>query len=419
MKIKRLDISNFRCIHEMSIDFHPQMNIFVGVNGSGKSSILDCMAVLLSRFAGRIRSSKGTGRFYSIRDISIGKSYTQNKLNISLKFDSNNETLEWQVTKARISGRAQKITNLEQIKNFSKTFRSKLADEEMNVPLAVYYSVNRAVLDIPLRIRKKHDFEQLSAYDQALSGGRNDFRLFFEWFRNREDLENEKRVGESAHRDRQLEAVRRAVENFLPGYTDLRVQRSPLRMTVRKGEQELTVNQLSDGEKCLLAIVGDLARRLAIANPQLAEPLEGEGVILIDEIDLHLHPSWQRLVVPLLESTFPKCQFVLTTHSAQILSHIRDTESVFLLKFEDGGIRVAHPESVFGLDSNRILEDLMGVAERPTEIKNEIEKLFDTMDQRKLNDARYQLDNLKKIIPADPQLVKAEVLIRRMEIIGK
>ena len=190
-------------------------------------------------------------------------------------------------------------------------------------------------------------------------------------------------------------------------------------MTVQKGAEEMTVNQLSDGEKCLLAMIGDLARRLAIANPSLSNPLHGKGVVMIDEVDLHLHPSWQRMIVPLLESTFPNCQFVLTTHSAQILSHVREPESIFLLKFTDEGIQARHPESVYGLDSNRILEDLMEVPERPGEIKILIEKLFDTIDRKDLKNARNQLNGLKQSIGTDPQLTKAEVLIRRTEIIGK
>lgn len=420
MRVNMLDIRNFRCVHELELNFHKQMNILIGVNGAGKSSILDCLAILLSRLVGRIRSTKGTGRFFTASDITIDENATINLIKISLDIKDQEESLEWMVTKYRHKEKKQKISNLEHVKKTAEAIRHELGkDMEMSIPLAVYYSVNRAVIDIPLRIRKKHEFEQISAYDQVSSGGRNDFRIFFEWFRNREDLENEKRVRQADYRDRQLGAVRCAVEKFLPGFTDLRVQRSPLRMTVQIGDQELNVNQLSDGEKCLLAMIGDLARRLAIANPSVNNPLHGKGVVMIDEVDLHLHPSWQRIVVPLLESTFPNCQLILTTHSAQVLSHVRDPESIFLLKFTDGGIQAKHPESVYGLDSNRILEDLMDVPERPGEIKILIENLFDTIDKKDLEKARNQLDNLKQKIGTDPQLTKAEVLIRRMEIIGK
>jgi len=218
-----------------------------------------------------------------------------------------------------------------------------------NLPLAIYYPVNRSVLDVPLRIRKRHDFDQLAAYDQALTGKRNDFRVFFEWFRNREDIENEIRLEHQTYRDRQLEAVRQAIKKLLPYFSELRVRRQPLRMTVRKGDKELIINQLSDGEKCLIAMVGDLARRLAIANPSLDYPLQGSGVVLIDEIDLHLHPSWQRMIVPALIRTFPNCQFILTTHSPQIIGHVRP-DSIFKLKRINDKIEVSHPEASYGLD---------------------------------------------------------------------
>ena len=420
MRINRLDISNFRCIYELELNFHERMNILIGVNGSGKSSILDCLAILLSRLVGRIRSTKGTGRFFTAGDITINENATLNSIEISLDIRDKEESLEWLITKYRYKEKKQTISNLDQVKNIAETIRYELEEnKDISIPLIVYYSVNRAVIDIPLRIRKKHNFEQLSAYDQAVSGGRNDSRIFFEWFRNREDLENEKRVRQTDYRDRQLGSVRCAVEKFLPGFSDLRVQRSPLRMTAQKGDQELNVNQLSDGEKCLLAMIGDLARRLAIANPSVSNPLNGKGIVMIDEVDLHLHPSWQRLIIPLFESTFPNCQFILTTHSAQVLSHVHEPESIFLLKFADDGIQARHPESVYGLDSNRILEDLMNVPERPGEIKILIENLFDMIDRKELKKARNQLDNLKQKIGTDPQITKAEVLIRRMEIIGK
>jgi predicted ATP-binding protein involved in virulence len=135
-------------------------------------------------------------------------------------------------------------------------------------------------------------------------------------------------------------------------------------MTVKKQGQELIVNQLSDGEKCSLAMVGDLARRLAITNPGLRNPLEGSAVVLIDEIELHLHPKWQREIIPALTRTFPNCQFIITTHSPQVISQVKP-DGIYILEATPEGIVAKQPESSFGRDSNRILEDLMDVSERP------------------------------------------------------
>jgi predicted ATP-binding protein involved in virulence len=296
------------------------------------------------------------------------------------------------------------------------------------LPLAVYYPTNRAVLDIPLKIRTKHSFEPITAYDEVLTGGQIDFRRFFEWFREREDLENEIRLLRlydsdlrlsyfDQDRDRELEAVRYAIANLLDGFSNLRVRRSPLRMTVNKQGEELIVNQLSDGEKCLLALAGDLARRLAIANPDRNyNPLQGSGVVLIDEIELHLHPKWQRAIIPNLKKTFPNCQFIITTHSPQVIS---DLKWVHLLRSTSEGIAIERVPS-FGKDSNRILETLMGTPERPQEIKEDLRELFRLIDKGELGKARqFRQELAHRMGEEDPEFVRADWLIQRKEILTK
>ncbi len=294
------------------------------------------------------------------------------------------------------------------------------------MPLFAYYPVNRAVLDIPLRIREKHRFDLLSAYDDSLTGGAN-FRTFFEWFREREDLENENRKyagdllppDDFEFPDRQLEAVRHALSRFMPEFKNLTVRRNPLRMEVEKNGELLTVNQLSDGEKCLMAMVGDLARRMALANPLGAKPLEGTGVVLIDEIDLHLHPKWQRMVVPRLREVFPNCQFLISTHSPHVLTHVAP-ENLFLLSMIDGQLRAEHPAESYGKTVERVLEDLMGLeTTRPDHVSSELKALFDQIDRGELDQARGNIGRLQAEIGDDPELVKASVLIKRKELIGR
>ena len=196
-----------------------------------------------------------------------------------------------------------------------------------------------------------------------------------------------KRRDNPDYKNQQLEAVREAIYSLIPAFSNLRVRRSPLRMTVTKDGEELIINQLSDGEKCLLAMVGDLARRLAIANPSLPDPLQGSGVVLIDEIELHLHPKWQREIIPALTRTFPNCQFIVTTHSPQVISHVKP-EGIYILEKTDAGVIAKRPESSYGRDSNRILEDLMDVPARPQEIKDSLHELFRLIDEGNLDDAR-------------------------------
>lgn len=468
MKVKRLKMNSFRGIGDLTLDFDDRNStVLIGVNGVGKSRILDCLAILLSQFTGRIQDSLTSMRSLSEQDITNGEQQTQIEITISLH---EGQDLSWSLNEVRAqepSSQSAAARRLEEIKSLlemkqqplqnqpgNKSLKRALEDllddfnqretddvsqdslqdlqkavDEINtelaknhnasIPLAVSYPVNRAVLDMPLEISEDFLFTQRNAYDQALTGGRIDFKGFFEWFRNREDLENELRRDHPDYRDKQLEAVRGAVSALQPDFSDLRVERSPLRMTVKKQGQELIVNQLSDGEKCLLALVGDLARRLAIANPGLEETLQGKGVILLDEIELHLHPKWQRQIIPALTKTFPNCQFIITTHSPQVLSHVKP-DSIYLLAATSDGIVAEQPENSFGRDSNQILEDLMGVSERPQEIKENLRDLFRLIDQGHLASAKKLRQNLADEIGEDePEFVRADVLIRRKEILNR
>ena len=170
----------------------------------------------------------------------------------------------------------------------------------------------------------------------------------------------------------------------------------------------LEIDQLSDGEKCLLAMAGDLGRRLALANPQLGDPLSAEAVVLIDEIELHLHPGWQRMVVERLRQTFPHCQFILTTHSPQVLSQI-PTESVILLeRFQQAEL----PAGTLGRDSNAILSEVMGISERPQEWANRIHEVARMVDREELPAARRALDELaRQLGEDDSEVVRLRSLI--------
>ena len=415
MKIVSLRIRDFRGIRKLKLTFDDHVNVLAGANGAGKSSVLDCTAVLLSRFIGRICSGNGTGRYFTELDVHDGAAETRNRIDVEFR----GEPVRWTVTKTKRGRSRQTITRLGDLKTQATRLRDELtAGEDVELPVAVYYPVNRAVLDIPLRIRKPHDFDRLAAYDQALTGAPNRFRVFFEWFRAREDLENERRLERKRHRDAQLQAVRDALGRFLPGFTHLRVRRAPLRMTVRKGRQRLVVNQLSDGEKCMMALVGDLARRMAIANPSMANPLDAHGVVLIDEADLHLHPGWQRTLAGSLRTTFPHTQFIVSTHSPQLINHV-DAAHVWLLTHDGREINASRPTDAYGQTAGRILEDAMNVPERPDEVAERLACLFAAIDEGNLDRASGLRDELQRLIGSDPVLDRASALIHRRRVLGR
>lgn len=216
----------------------------------------------------------------------------------------------------------------------------------------------------------------------------------------------------------ELQVVASAIEKFLPEYTHLRIKRTPRpHMLIDKGDRPFNLDQLSDGEKNLIALVGDIARRLAIGNPYKKNPLEGGGIILIDELDLHLHPSWQRLVIPKLLDTFPNCQFFISTHSPQIISHVKP-ESVFLLEQAMEGLSYQKVNETYGMSLDRVVKLLMDDESRPESVEHDIEKLFELIERKKLEEAKKLVSTLKVDMPTDPEILRAEMFIRREAMIN-
>lgn len=215
---------------------------------------------------------------------------------------------------------------------------------------------------------------------------------------------------------REVKIIKQVIERLLPEYSNLRVKRHPKpQMLIDKNGDVFSMDQLSDGEKNIIVLVSDIARRLTIANPRLENPLEGNGVILIDEVDLHLHPAWQRLVIPKLLEFFPNCQFFISTHSPQVVSHVKPY-SLFLLRNIDNRLIWSQATESYGKTSDRILEDLLDVDARPEEVKKELEVIFELIARKKITLAKEKLEELKMNIPHfDSEIMRAERLIRMEE----
>lgn len=395
MEVKKLTLHNVGRFSELEIMLAPLGNlrsnvtVFVGNNGSGKTSILRSLATSLSWLVSRIQSDKSAGN--PIPELVIKNDQNGAAMDIDIfhhidgrSKDGEIESCEvncfsWRVARSRKGRKSEFKSEYSGAKALADHYRTLLSRfENTSLPLIAFYSVERVVLDIPLKIKDKHTFFQLDGYDKSLSQG-VDFRRFFEWYREREDSENESGVSDevlqnirsllgededtwerltalkASTRDRQLNAVRTAIYKFMPEFSNLRVKRKPrLHMSVDKSGDTYNVAQLSQGEKSLMALIGDIARRLAVMNPDLANPLEGEGIVLIDEVDMHLHPKWQRTLINQLSETFPACQFVLTTHSPLVIS---DSKDVLTYLIKDDELKQLPP--LYGEDANTVLLDIM------------------------------------------------------------
>ena len=416
MEIEKLNARNFKIFEELDLDLQGKSTVIFGINGTGKSTILAIINYLFRVWINRLNPSQGKayGDFNS-DIVRIGAS--ECTISATVKMDDSPHKLVRQYRRQK-SGMPKKQQTYDKklYDVFCEDFeRSFLEPEYSAMPIFVNYGTNRSVLDIPLRIRSKHEFSIISALERSIEN-ELDFRTFFEWFRNQEDLENELKLemDNSAYEDRMLSCVRRAIESMLGDVEGLKVRRNPLCMKVKKGGRDIRVDQLSDGEKCTLALVGDLARRIAIVSQHRENPLEGTGIVLIDEIELHMHPGWQRRVLGVLANTFPNIQFIVTTHSPQVLGEADDRYRIICLSQQETGSTLKIVERMDGFDSNYILEEYMNTTSKNQKVKDLIRLINMSILEKDFKEAESRINVLKEIAgDTDQEVILAEGYLRR------
>ena len=410
MKLEKIYLENYRGLELLQAELGGENIVLYGINGAGKTSVLTGISLLFSQIISQV-----TGNQFR-QQISISKNDVRFRASLARIYGNfifeDGQALPSGFAYKKESGR--RSINRDAINNFIDLFKTSYLNEDSMLPVFAYYGVNRAVLDIPLRIRQKHEFGRMEAYQNATSS-KTDFRTFFEWFRNQEDLESE-RLREKRdldYRDPVLEATRHAIMSMLPELSDIRVMRKPLRMCATKNNCTLRMEQLSDGEKCILAMLGDIARRLALANPNSNNPLIGGGIVLIDEIELHMHPSWQSAIVPTLHKVFPNIQFIITTHSPLVLGGLNEDFKIFGLTNQSGHIDLEEMCPGF-YDANMILEDKMETPSISPEVTETETKIFKYIAQQDFFAAQDGISKLSAMTNGThPTIAKAQILIRR------
>ena len=462
MQVKSITLHNIGQFKELTIplapfnDNAPKVTVFIGNNGSGKTTVLKSLVTALSWLPARIRSERGRGLDIPEEVIMNGQSSGA----VSIHAMINETEYIWTLSKTQKGKKNHFISDLKAANALADIYRTKLTEnQQVELPLLVFYPVERSVLDIPLKIREKHKFEQLNGYDNAIDMG-VDFRRFFEWFRNNEDIDNEKIRNKAIELDNKIKknnsdlyqqlliknrtqevidnvfilledrirvidefkcatksevnfaSVKQAIQDFTE-FENIRIQRKPkLRMIVKKAGLDFEVPQLSQGEKSLMALVGDIARRLAMLNPSLENPLNSQGIVIIDEADLHLHPQWQRQLIARLTKTFPNCQFVLSTHSPLMIS---DSKGIVVYSLENGEMQQI--PSQYGQDANTVLLNQMETEYRNEEVTQKLNHLLDLIQDNQLDDAKIKLTELRQELPENNlELAKAQLLLKKQEI---
>lgn len=414
MNIERIELTNFKSFKKAELILDRKSTVLFGINGTGKSSVLKSINLLYASIINQIVNRKELRQNYalSLEDIQYGKAETK----IKAEFNIEGERIVYHRSLIRKNGR--RMHNKENLKLIADYFQNKYMSEEHqeNIPIFVNYGTNRLVLDVPLRIRTHHEFDIYSAFEKSIEN-KIDFRTFFEWFRDQEDYENHCKVEYQNldYIDKSLEAVRKAVLVMLDDCENLRVARKPrLQMRIDKNGIGLNITQLSDGEKCTMALFGDLARRLTIANPMLENPLLGDGVVLIDEIELHMHPSWQRKILRKLRETFPNIQFIITTHSPLVLNEVNEDFNIYFLQNNGAENELIKLDRMDGFDANYILEEFMGTKSMNPRTEILVNSIYHLIEKKRFDEAQEKVDELEKLTDvSNKDVLRANMLIKR------
>lgn len=436
MKITRLSLDNVRAFEEAEFDFNPHFNLIIGINGAGKSTALDAIRFCGSHLLSALRKMPFKPFGFGRGDIHGEAPFAEAALH--LKFGDEADAFvrlrEWreqvasedpenlerlrreilETTRPRDRLRNQLRELQETVSpaepNFFYPSKNELkarAAREQSAPLMIHYSIGRSIMNEQAERRSAAGTSQL-AYVNALQSNALSLRQFADWMRAQIELSTERPA--SRHL---VDGISAALGRFLPGYSNLRPSNvDPMKVEIDIGGITLDVRLLSDGERCVLALILDISKRLAQANPTLDVPLEiGEAVVLIDEIDLHLHPQWQRKIVGNLERTFPNCQFIATTHSPQIIGEVPH-DRIQMIK--DG--HVYSPSRSFGIDSSRVLEEVMDTAPRNTVVEERLANIAKLIADHKVAEAREAIEALSNQIGADdPEITRARTLLDFME----
>lgn len=367
MKIKQLELKNFHGFDERVLTFSDQFTAVVGDNGSGKTAILDGLAVALGGF---LSGFSGVQSRYIRRDEIYRKTYIQGGLSVTQRPGParvssvgtiGDQELEW----ARELRGIQNATTSKEAKPII-SYASALQNQvnkgvPVHLPIISYYGTGRLWIQKQEREGRLKDFrprnDRMDGYTFCLEPASSE-KHFTKWLEKMTYIELQRKQTPGV-----LSAVRKAVSTCMKTWRTIEfdVDSEELRVTKEDGSI-LPFRLLSDGVRNMIGMVADIAHRMAMLNPALEDfvTTETAGVVLIDEIDLHLHPSWQRTIVNDLKRTFPKVQFIVTTHSPFIIQSLEEGELRRLQEIDDDE-EVVRDEFV-----NKSIED---IAERVMQIE--------------------------------------------------
>lgn len=439
MNLESVQLSNYRCYRDLTVGFRPGFNVIVGVNGSGKTSLLKGICDALTGFtngmsvfsssyeaffddgAVRLQVENSGGRFrfepqYPVKIATSGKAFDTD---CAWTFSKTS-----QVDAPQLNGTPPgAIWHRIQQGAISPEIESR---PKFNLPLVAFYRANRqwnqaqpnemqAAMQRNARTDGYTSWWDASLDSSALLGWA--IGKCLERFQTSSEIS----VAFDDIQDDELAMVNSALAVAVEDVKGLRYdlkQKSLLVEWLGSGSKRgpTAFENLSDGQRAVICLVADIARRMCLLNPQLGQDVTTKttGVVLIDELDIHLHPSWQRMVTTGLKTAFPALQFIVASHSPQVLGELQP-EEILLLRPEG----TSHPQVSYGLDSSRVLEEIMGADARTAKVEEELSELFSSIERNELVTARQRLAQLKELAPGIAELAGAEALLKRKQVLGR
>lgn len=457
MRINKLRVKNFRCFESLEMELNSKCNILVGINGAGKSTILDALAIALGGYLAGFDDVKGLSiqqedAYYKMHiagsrievqeqfpvEVYAEASFENNILyregfeKISKKEEQKSKervkVIGWQ---RELNGKGRRTTygNVKVIMDYAKKLQSAVRSGDIScvLPLVAYYGTGRLWLQKRNRTphRKGEKLNRQTGYLDCIAAESNEKQMM-QWFEELTyiQLQEGKPVAE-------LEAVKKALctcyrssdtsisdVNFVYDVKSRELEIQIYRETPEKNlAEKFPVRMLSDGEKGMISLVADIAYRMALLNPDWMERvLETPGVVLIDEIDLHLHPAWQKKIVSDLMNIFPNVQFIMTTHSPSVLVNV-PREDIWILDHS----RIYQPHDMtYGRSVEEILRQVMDVDVRPDQVVN-LQQAFDAaIDQKDYVAANGYLGRMKKLVGENAaQVIENQIILDTEEQEGE
>ncbi len=388
MRIEFIELKNFRNIVSQEISFKDKdFVVFVGGNGGGKTSVLEAITKAYVPILRGICSENISGCDITDGDIKNGTDEAEIRIGISLE----KKRYVWTNRKSLSTEIPPKDAEQDDLERLRGAYAECVANQQL--PLILYYGTER-IVSTGASINLVKTFEITEAWENCFENVLM-FQEFSYWFQMEEEIERRELGKNPLYHNPRLDCVRDALARMMKGYSNLRTEQNSSRMVItnEKGV-DLQIDQLSGGYRIILTMVADIARRLAIANPNSQSPLKEEAVILIDELDLHLHPNWQKTIVDDLKRCFPNCQFMISTHSPFIIQSLEADEL-----FDIRTMQYADKEGSYkGWSIENIQENLMGVEQRTSVYNDLIQEFSHAIDTEDATLAKQLYGKLKRMM---------------------